>query len=160
MEQEDKLTRESESNNPGTQSGTDANSGSPLPVEGANELRRLAAAFEVLASENLSGLAGLSVPISTGNLRDFPRPALEFRVAERGLEYLREAVERTSAILETLATAREKGVDVSPVLLAAVGPFIAALRTELSAPDTGSAIGNASRTASQSAERPPEPTVL
>lgn len=102
----------------------------PNHVESAEELRALAVAFEVAATEGLAGLSELEFPLSTGDLREFPRPTPELRAAEQGLEYLRESAERASAMLAVLAVAREQGVEIPPVLRATVEPFISALRAQ------------------------------
>jgi hypothetical protein len=102
----------------------------PSTGESATELRDLAIAFEIAATEGLAGLAELEFPLSTGNLKEFPRPVSELRSAEQGLEYLREAAERASAMLAALAAAQEQGLEISPVLRAAVEPFISAVRAQ------------------------------
>jgi hypothetical protein len=75
-------------------------------------------------------LSELALPLSTGDLREFPRPAPELRAAEQGLEYLKESTQRVSAILAVLAAAQEQGLEIPPVLRATVEPFIAALRAQ------------------------------
>jgi hypothetical protein len=100
----------------------------PIAAESANELRELAIVFEVAATEGLAGLADLDFPLSTGDLKEFPRPAADLRAAEQGLEYLRESAERVSAMLAALAAAREQGLEVPPTLRAIVEPFVATLR--------------------------------
>lgn len=111
------------------QSPTDATGGQPLdPFESAKELRELASAVEMVGSEALAGLADLEFPLSTGNLKEFPRAAPELRAAEEGLIHLQDAVQHAAAMLYALAVVREQGQDIPPVLRAAVQPFIVAVR--------------------------------
>lgn len=111
---------------------TDYTDGSTQPsdAESAKELRALAVAFEVAATEGLASLTELEFPLITGNLQEFPRSAPELRAAEQGLEYLSESAERVSAMLAVLAAAREQGLEVPAVLRTTVEPFISALQAQ------------------------------
>jgi hypothetical protein len=107
-----------------------AGSTQPSDAESAEELRALAVALEIAATEGLAGVAELQFPLTTGNLQEFPRPAPEGRAAAQGVEYLRDSAQRASAILAALAAAREQGPEIPPVLRATVEPFISALRAQ------------------------------
>jgi hypothetical protein len=86
----------------------------PSVAERAKELRNLAIVFEIAPAEDLAGFADLNIPLSTGNLQEFPRPAPDLRAAEQGVEYLRQSVERDSAMLDALAAGREQGLEIPP----------------------------------------------
>jgi hypothetical protein len=94
-------------------------------AESGEDLRDTAYLLEVAAGESL---ADLSFPLSTGNLQEFPRPSPELRAAEKGLETLQDTAARAVSMLHVLAAAREQGLEIPPVLRAAVERFIATVR--------------------------------
>jgi hypothetical protein len=93
-----------------------------------DEFRDDAVALEEAAGAAVSVLAELDAPLTTGNLKEFPRPSADLRAAEQGMEYFRESFERAGAMLYALAAIRDQGSEVDPLLLAAVQPFRDALR--------------------------------
>jgi hypothetical protein len=58
-----------------------------------------AVVLQEAAGAAASVLAELETPLTTGDLKDFPRPAGDVRAAQQGMEYLRESFERAGAML-------------------------------------------------------------
>lgn len=90
-------------------------------------LQQAAGAVDTVAVGDVFAELEALAPLTTGDLKEFPRPSGELRAALQGLEYFRESFERAGAMLYAIGALRDHGVEVNPLMLAAVKPFTDAL---------------------------------
>lgn len=97
----------------------------PTSQHRAEELRAAARSLEE-ANAALANLAETPLPLE-GDPQAFTREAAPDRTLVEGLDLLVEETARVSAILDALASAEERELDVPPVLLASVQPYLDAV---------------------------------
>jgi hypothetical protein len=109
--------------------------GEPVPPQQSSGERRPgdvyrddAVVLQQAAGAVATVLAELEAPLTTGDLKEFPRPPGDVRAAIAGVEYLRESFERAGAMLYAIGAMRDQREEVDPLMLAAVKPFTDALR--------------------------------
>jgi hypothetical protein len=100
-----------------------------VPRTSPEELRQVAEYVENRLLDTLATYSDIAFPLVRGDLRTFPRPSAESRAAERGFDVLRQDTDAAVSVLHALAAALENDLEVPPVFLVPVLPYIDAFRS-------------------------------
>jgi hypothetical protein len=98
-------------------------------MPGADELRSVAVYLDEAAS-NPSVPAEATPTLTIGDPQNFPREAPTTRAIGQGIAFRQEETRQAGARLLELAAIMDAGGEVTPVMLAALQPYIDAYRAE------------------------------